>query len=110
MLVFAGRFAYKYFLTRYGLSYITAYDGETEPGPRGMADVVRYVKEHGVRIIFRDELPLSPVTLEIAKQTGAELRLFHTCHNLTRDEFEKGVSFLDVMRANADAVAEALKD
>ena len=48
-LVFGGRFAYRYFLQRYGLNWVTAYDGENEPGMRRVAEVVHYVREHGVR-------------------------------------------------------------
>ena len=108
-LVFVGRFAYRHFLARYGLDYVSAYEGETEPSPRRVAEVTRYITEHGVKIIFRDELPMSPVTREIAEQTGAELRLFHMCHCVTKDELERGATFYDIMKANAEAVIAALR-
>ena len=107
-LVFGGRFACRYFLRHYGLNGVTAYDGENEPGIRRIAEVVRYIKEHGVRYLFHDEFARPKVARSIAEQTGAGLLLFHTAHNVTREELEKGVTFLDLMRANRDALALAL--
>ena len=85
-LVFGGRFAYRYFLQRYGLNWVTAYDGENEPGMRRVAEVVHYIKEHGVRYLFHDEFAEPRIARSIAEQTGASLLLFHMAHNLTRKE------------------------
>ena len=108
-LVFVGRFAYRYFLNRYGLDWVTAYEGETEPSPRRVAEVIRVIETRGVKSALRDELPPSAVTREIAAQTGAELRLFHTAHTVTREELDGGTTFLKIMQANRDAVAAALE-
>ena len=107
-LVFGGRFACRYFLRHYGLSWVTAYDGENEPGMRRIAEVVHYIKEHGVRYLFHDEFAEPRIARSIAEQTGASLLLFHTAHNLTRKELDEGVTFLDIMRGNRDALALAL--
>lgn len=107
-LVFGGRFAYRYFLQRYGLNWVTAYDGENEPGMRRVAEVVRYIREHGVRYLFHDEFAEPRIARSIAEQTGAELLLFHMAHNLTREELDEGVTFLDLMRGNRDALTLAL--
>ena len=107
-LVFGGRFACGWFLRRYGLAWVSAFEGEREPGVRRLADVVRYIREHRVRYVLRDEHPLSPVTRQIAERTGAALLLFHTAERVTREELEGGVTFLGLMRANLDAVRRAL--
>ena len=110
-LVFGGRFAYLYFLKHYGLNYVTAYDtcsSEGEPGVQRIAQVIRYMKQKDIRSIFHEEFVVPKVAQSIAEQTGAKLLLFSTAHNLTRDEFEKGVTFLDIMKGNRDSVAQAL--
>ena len=107
-VVFGGRFACRYFLRHYGLNWVTAYDGENEPGMRRVAEVVHYIKENGVRYLFHDEFSEPRIARSIAEQTGAALLLFHMAHNVTRDELGKGVTFLDLMRGNRDSLTLAL--
>ena len=35
-------------------------------------------------------------------------KAFSACHNVTRAQFEEGVTYLDLMRQNVDALREAL--
>ena len=107
----AGIFAYLYFLKHYGLNYVTAYDScssEGEPGLQRIAQVIQYMKKKDIRCLFHEEFVVPKVAQSIAEQTGAKLLTFSTAHNLTKDEFEKGVTFLDIMKANRDSVEQAL--
>lgn len=36
------------------------------------------------------------------------MRLFHSCHNVSRDEFEAGVGYLSLMNDNLRNLREAL--
>lgn len=36
------------------------------------------------------------------------MRLFHSCHNVSRDEFEAGVGYLSLMNGNLENLREAL--
>jgi zinc transport system substrate-binding protein len=38
----------------------------------------------------------------VAEQTGEKMLLLHSYHNLSKKEFEKGVTYLDLMRQNAE--------
>jgi zinc transport system substrate-binding protein len=110
-LVFGGPFAYIYFLERYGLRYVTAWENcsaEGEPGIRRIADVIRYMRDRDIRFIFYDPLEDSRVARSIAEQTGAELLPFHTAHSVGRPEFEAGITYLDLMRNNLENVKKAL--
>ena len=44
----------------------------------------------------------------VCDETGAEKRLFSACHNVTRAQFEEGVTYLELMRQNVDVLREAL--
>ena len=110
-LVFGGRFAYLYFLEHYKLKYVTAYDScsfENEPSVRKIADVIRYMRESGTRFIFHEEFADPRVARSIAEQTGAELLLFSTAHNVSKDDFEAGITFVDVMESNMSNLKKAL--
>lgn len=111
-IVFGGRFAYGYFIHAYDLQYESVYDScsaETEPSMAQMADVIEYMKEHQVRVVLYEELSTPNVARAIADATGAELCMFSTCHNVTKDDFESGVTFVELMQRNAAALKKALE-
>lgn len=111
-IVFGGRFAYGYFIHGYDLDYESVYDScsaDTEPSMAQMADVIDYMKENQVRYILYEELSTPNVARAIAEATGAEMLLFSTCHNVTKDDFEAGVTFIDLMQQNADTLKKALE-
>ncbi|MBQ7154424.1 MAG: zinc ABC transporter substrate-binding protein [Synergistaceae bacterium] len=104
-LVFTGEFSYGYFVRRYGFDYVSAYDGENEPGIKRMADIIRYIREHKSRFVLADDPPLSQVTLSISEQTGAEILTFSSVHNV-----RPGKTFLQVMADNLAAITRFLND
>ena len=44
----------------------------------------------------------------ICEATGAQKRLLHSCHNVTKDEFDRGETYLSLMEQNAVNLKEAL--
>lgn len=111
-IVFGGRFAYGYFIHGYGLEYESVYDScsaDTEPSMAQMADVINYMKEHHVKYILYEELSTPNVARAIADATGAQMLMFSTCHNVAKDEFESGITFIDLMQQNADTLRKALE-
>ena len=44
----------------------------------------------------------------IAEETGAKMLLFHSCHNVSKDEWEAGATYLSLMRQNAENLKEGL--
>ena len=110
-LVFGGRFAYRYFLERYGLEWLSAYascGAHDEPSVRDLARIIEYVKAEGTPCIYHEEFVDPKVARTIAEATGAEPALFSTAHNVTRDELSRGVTFVDIMRRNLAAVKMGL--
>ncbi|MDY3746466.1 MAG: metal ABC transporter substrate-binding protein [Lachnospiraceae bacterium] len=110
-IVFAGRFAYGYFVHRYDLSYETVYhscSAEADPSVSDMTRVIDYIKEHGTKVIFYEELSNASVAKTIAADTGVQIRMLSTAHNVTKTEFEAGITFYDIMKNNLEVVKEAL--
>ena len=111
-IVFGGRFAYGYFIHGYDLDYESVYDScsaDTEPSMAQMANVINYMKAHDVKYILYEELSTPNVARAIADATGAQMLMFSTCHNVTKDEFESGVTFIDLMQQNAETLRQALE-
>lgn len=110
-VVFSGRFAFRNFTERYSLKFVSALDAcadNSEPGARTVAKIVDTVRDEKIPVIFYEELT-EPRTAEIiCGETGCAMRLFHSCHNVSRDEFEAGVGYLSLMNGNLENLREAL--
>ena len=103
-IVFAGEFSLGYFVRRYGLDYISAYDGENEPGARKIAQVIKYIRDNNVKYIFSD-YEVSAITRSIADQTGAEILIFNTGHAAGESD-----DYLEIMKQNLENLKLALND
>lgn len=111
-LVFGDRFPFLYFAKEYGLSCHAAFPGcseESEVSAATIASLIRCVREEALPAVFRIELSSGRVAESIAAETGAQVLLLHSCSNLSKDEFDRGESYLSLMKKNADALLIALK-
>jgi len=111
VIVFGGRFSYIYFLKHYNLDYITAYDScsvNAEPSVARIAEVIDFIKKNDIPCIYYEELSDPKVAKSIAEETGVECLLFSTAHNVTKDELDSGITFLDIMYANLENLKKGL--
>ena len=112
MFIHGGHFAFGYFTKRYNLTYISAYRSyspDTEPTPGDLIELVQKVKENNIHYIFYEEL-ISPKLAEtISRETGAELLLLHGGHNITKKEFDQGVTFISLMEKNLHNLRKGLE-
>lgn len=110
-LVSGGHFAFGYLAHRYGLHYRAAYgfSPSAEPSPRDLMRLSRFLKEHKVKAMFYEELIEPRVAETIAKETGVSLLLLHGAHNISREDFQAGVTFLKLMERNYDALRKGLQ-
>ncbi|MDR0362753.1 MAG: zinc ABC transporter substrate-binding protein [Planctomycetota bacterium] len=111
-LVFGGRFAFAYFFRRYGLDQVGVYDGcgpGVEPSVRRIVDVVRYVKDNAIPVVYHEELAEPRIARTIAEETGATPLMVHSLHNLSLEEFEDGKTFMELMEANLGAFMRGME-
>ncbi|MBQ8525699.1 MAG: zinc ABC transporter substrate-binding protein [Clostridia bacterium] len=110
-IVFADRFPIRYFTEEYGLSYIAAFPGcaaETEPGPQTLVRLIDTVREESIPVVFYREFSNGKVADLVCESTGAKKLLFHSCHNLSAEDFENGETYLSIMSRNISNLKEAL--
>lgn len=111
LLIFADRFPFLYLARDYGLTYYAAYPGcaqEAEPSAATVAFLIEKVKETDTHAVFYIELSNGLMADTIAEATGAQKLLLHSCQNVTRDEFERGESYLSLMQQNLQNLQTAL--
>ena len=111
LLVFGDRFPLLYFCREYGLDYRAAFHGcagDTEPSLATLKYLIDLVNEQHIPVVYTIELSSWKVAEAIAETTGAQVRTFHSCQTVSRAEFDSGVTYLQLMEANADALREGL--
>lgn len=110
-IYFGGKFAMYYFAEEMGLDYIAAFDSctsETEPSAKLVAKIVDAVKENHVPVVYYEELSNHKAADTICAETGAKALLLHSCHNISKDEYKAGVTYLSLMKQNRDNLIEGL--
>lgn len=111
VLLFADRFPARYFVEEYNLKYYAAFPGcssETEPSASVIAYLVDKIKNENIPAILKIELSNGNVADVISGETGAKILTFSSCHNLTKEEFSAGKTYIDIMYENLDVLKIAL--
>ncbi|MBZ0157962.1 MAG: metal ABC transporter substrate-binding protein [Alphaproteobacteria bacterium] len=111
MFVSGGHSAFGYLARRYGLEYRAAYgfSPDAEPTPGELAEVARILKKNRLHYLFYEELLTPRVAEAIAAETGATLLKLHAAHNVSREEMERGVTFLSLMEENLESLRTGLQ-
>jgi zinc transport system substrate-binding protein len=111
-IVFGDRFPFRYFADAYGLEYFAAFPGcstETECSAATLAFLIDKIKAEKIPVVFHIELSNEKIADTIAAETGAKKLLLHACHNITKQDFDRGLTFLDLQKANVPRLKEALQ-
>lgn len=97
-----GHYAFGYLAKRYGLHYRSAYamSANAEPTPQKLVGLIVQMRESGLHHIFYEELLTPRVAETIARETGATLLKLHGLHNISREELERGATFVSLMDQN----------
>jgi len=111
-LVFGDRFPFRYFADAYDFQYFAAFPGcstETEASAATIAFLIDKVNAEEIPVVFHAEMSNKKMANTISEATGAEVLLFHACHNVTKDEMAAGVTYIDLMKQNIENLKEAVK-
>ena len=110
-LVFGDRFPLRYFAEAYGLTCYAAFPGcatQTEPSAATVAFLTEKVESEGISTVFYIEFSNHLVADSIAEAAGARTALFHSCHNVSRQDLESGATYLSLMRQNLETLRACL--
>ena len=110
-LIFGDRFPFRYLFNDYGLEYYAAFPGcstSTDVSARSVAFLINKVKDLSVPAVYYVEFSAGRVADTIGSETGAETLLFHSCHTVSKEEFEGGVTYEMLMRKNLEVLKRGL--
>ncbi|MBR5500700.1 MAG: zinc ABC transporter substrate-binding protein [Clostridia bacterium] len=112
LLVFGDRFPFVYFAKAYGVSYSAAFPGcshESEPSASAVMSLIDTVRNRSISTVFYVEFSQHRIADSIAAETGAKTALLHACHNVTKEEFDAGETYLSLMQQNLQQLQESFR-
>ena len=111
-LVFGDKMPMQYFLNEYGLTASAAFNGcstETEPSAKTITYLVNKVKEEKIPVVLYIELSSGKTAKSIADETGAKAMQIQALHNISKNDFESGETYVSLMKKNIDVLKAALQ-
>jgi len=110
-IVYGGHYAFGYMAKRYGLKYLAAQgvSPDSEPTANDLVRLVEQIKKDKIRYIFYEELTSPKIAETIAGETKTKMLLLNAAHNLSRDQFEQGLSFFDILKKDLENMRVGLE-
>ncbi len=111
VLVIGGHAAFGYLARAYGLKQLSLYGlgPDASPTSRHMVEIIKLIKDKGVKAIFFDEATSDRLAKTLALETGAHVLVLTPGANLSRADLAKRPSFLDLMYRNLNSLAKGLR-
>lgn len=113
MIVVGDKFPFRYLAEEYRLDYRAAFSGcstDTEPSAKTIAYLIDKVREEQIPAVYYLELSSHRVSEIIGEETGAEPLLLHSCHNVTRAQFDSGITYAELMEQNIENLRKGLDE
>ncbi len=111
ILVFGDRFPFYYLCKDYGLTAYAAFDGcssETEPSAGVMTSLINLLREKDLGVVYHIEMSTEKIAETLCRETGAKMLLLHSCHGVTKEEWESSVTYLQLMQTNLEHLRQGL--
>ena len=110
-VVFAERFPFRYLCDELDLTYYAALPGcssNEEVSLSTGAFLIERVREEALPSVFYIEFSDEKTADAIVSATGCKKLLLHSCHNVSKADFDAGVTYLELMKRNAESLREAV--
>lgn len=112
VIVMGDRFPLKSFAQEFGIEYYAAFAGcssAVEASPAAVAKLINIIKEEKLPAVFTMELSNRRIAETIAESTGVKVLELNAAHNLTRQQFDAGMTYVDTLYANAESLNAGLR-
>lgn len=111
-ILFGDRYPFRYFSDDYDLDYYAAFSGcstDSEASAATIKFLIDKVNEEKIPVVFALELSNEKIADAITDATDAVKLTFNSAHNLTKQQLEAGLTYLQIMEQNVESLKEALK-
>ena len=110
-IIMADKFPFRYLAEEYGLDFYAAFSScsdESEPSAATMTSLISKIKELKIPVVYYLEFSSTKVADTLCSETGASSLMLHSCHNVSKEDLEKGITYVDLMKQNLENLKTAL--
>ncbi len=110
-LVVADRFPLKYFCEFYSLRAVAAFDAcdqFADASAKTVFSLIDTVKSEGLSAVFYIENGSGYLADTVCEETGARKLIINSMHTVSLNDFEAGITYIDIMRQNKAALERGL--
>ncbi len=110
-IVLADKFPFRYLAHEYGLDCHAAFSScsdESEPSVSTMIKLTKKIKENNIPVVYYLEFSSTKIADTLCDETGATKLMLHSCHNVSKQDIENNVSYIDLMKQNLENLKVAL--
>jgi Periplasmic solute binding protein family. len=102
--------AFAYLCEDYGLNQvpITGVSPGSEPSPRRMAEIIKFIKENNIKYVFFEPLTSPKLADSIARETGIEKLVLDPVEGLTEEQKARNDDYFSIMERNLMSLKKAL--
>ena len=112
LIAVADRFPFRYLAEEWGLECVAAFSGCSSNVEASLSTVnalVETVRKNGLPGVFKIEMSDGRCADAVARETGCAVWTLQSGHNVTKEEFDAGVTLTELMRRNLTVLGEALR-
>ena len=110
-IIYGGHYALGYLVTRYGLKYSSAQgiSPDSEPTVNDLIQLINQIKRDNIKYIFYEELSSPKIAQTISQESGAKLLFLNSAHNISKNQFDQGISFISIFENNLSSLKIGLE-
>ncbi|MBW7459327.1 metal ABC transporter substrate-binding protein [Paenibacillus sepulcri] len=103
--------AFGYLARDYGLNQVAVMglSPDAEPKAQDLLRISKFVKEHGIKYIFFEELVSDELARTLAREADAETMVLNPLEGLTPEQEKKGDDYFSLMELNLQNLLQALQ-
>ena len=105
-LIFADKMPMQYFVNEFGLEVSAAFSGCSSGT---IAYLIDKIKEEKIPVVLYIELSTGNIAKTISEETGCEMLRIESLHNVTKNDFDNGETYVSLMTRNLDVLKKALQ-
>jgi zinc transport system substrate-binding protein len=112
LLVMGDRFPLVHFAKEFDLQYYAAFSGcssAVEASPATISKLINIIKTENLPAVFTIELSNRRIAKTISESAGVKVLELNAAHNLTQEQFNAQMTYVDTLYANAKALDAGLR-
>lgn len=103
--------AFSYLANRYGIEQIgiSGLSPSEEPSQKDLQNLIEIVEELEIKYVAFEELVENKIAKTVQQEAGVAAITLNPLENVTKEQFEKGTTYVDLMKENLESLKKMLE-